>query len=151
MTTGPVNHIFTYHLKCLQIKVNINQWYKKNAAELNVKSIYKTLPNAKVALDGATPEPRFIWKEKDWPSGFPDSPEEAKTDVMTYLEQRDCYRRLQKLDVKDFSVGSTVAVTRADPYIAKGKVRSVIICVCRGSIFSWVQFLFSFVLVYGNV
>jgi len=114
-----------------KIKVNISQWYKKNAAELNVKSIYKTLPNAKVALDGTTPEPRFIWKEKDWPSGFPDSPEEAKTDVMTYLEQRDCYCRLQKLDVKDFSVGSTVAVTRADPYIAKGKVRFVGICIAK--------------------
>ena len=103
--------------------MNIDQWYQKNPAELKVKPIYKTLPNAKVALDGATPEPRFIWKEKEWPSGFPDSPEEAKTDVMTYLEQKDCYRRLQKLDVKDFSVGSTVAVTRADPYVAKGKIR----------------------------
>ena len=111
---------------CSQIKVNFDQWYKKNPAELSVKPIYKTLPNAKVALDGTTPEPRFIWKEKDWPNGFPDSPEEAKTDVMTYLEQRDCYHRLKKLDAKDFSVGSIVAVTRADPYIAKGKVRCVI-------------------------
>ena len=91
--------------------MNFDQWYKKNPAELSVKPIYKTLPNAKVALDGTTPEPRFIWKEKDWPNGFPDSPEEAKTDVMTYLEQRDCYHRLKKLDAKDFSVGSIVAVT----------------------------------------
>ena len=108
---------------CFQIKVNIDKWYQKNPAELNVKPIYKTLPNAKVALDGTTPEPRFIWKEKEWPNGFPDSPEEAKTDVMTYLEQRDCYHRLQKLHVKDFAVGSTIAVTRADPHVAKGKVR----------------------------
>ncbi|XP_073259436.1 large ribosomal subunit protein bL19m-like [Porites lutea] len=117
--------------KKTKIKVNFDQWYKKNPAELSVKPIYKTLPNAKVALDGTTPEPRFIWKEKDWPNGFPDSPEEAKTDVMTYLEQRDCYHRLKKLDAKDFSVGSIVAVTRGDPHIAKGKVRFVGICIAK--------------------
>ena len=92
---------------------------------LEVESIYKTRPNAKTALVGTLPEPRFIWKEKNWPNGFPDSPEEADTDVVTFLEQRDCYRRLQTLGVKDFCVGSIVAVTRTDPYIAKGKVRFV--------------------------
>lgn len=117
--------------KKVKVKVNVDKWFQTNPAELEVKPIYKTLPNAKVALDGATPEPRFLWKEKDWPSGFPDSPEEAKTDVMTYLEQKDCYRRLQKLNAKDFSVGSVVAVTRADPLIAKGKVKFVGICIAK--------------------
>lgn len=117
--------------KKVKVKVNVDKWFQTNPAELEVKPIYKTLPNAKVALDGATPEPRFLWKEKDWPNGFPDSPEEAKTDVMTYLEQKDCYRRLQKLNAKDFSVGSVVAVTRADPLIAKGKVKFVGICIAK--------------------
>ncbi|XP_029196748.2 39S ribosomal protein L19, mitochondrial-like [Acropora millepora] len=117
--------------KKVKVKVDVDKWFQTNPAELEVKPIYKTLPNAKVALDGATPEPRFLWKEKDWPSGFPDSPEEAKTDVMTYLEQKDCYRRLQKLNAKDFSVGSVVAVTRADPLIAKGKVKFVGICIAK--------------------
>ena len=90
---------------------------------LKIESIYKRLPNAQQALVGATPTPRFIWKEKDYPTGFPSSPEEANTDVMTYLEQKDCYNRLKKLKMKDFCVGSIVAVTRADPYIPKGRVR----------------------------
>lgn len=114
-----------------KIKVSVDKWYQTSTAELDVKSIYKTLPNAKVALEGTTPEPRFLWKEKGWPNGFPDSPEEAKTDVMTYLEQKDCYHRLQKLDMKDFSVGSIVSVTRADPLIAKGRLKFVGICIAK--------------------
>ena len=106
-----------------QIRVNISEWYRKNTSLLDVESIYQTRPNAKTALVGTQPEPRFIWREKDWPNGFPDSPEEASTDVVTFLEQRDCYRRLQALGVKNFCVGSIVAVTRSDPLIAKGKVR----------------------------
>ncbi|XP_020620175.1 39S ribosomal protein L19, mitochondrial-like [Orbicella faveolata] len=117
--------------KKAMIKVNVNEWYQKRTAELGVKPIYKTLPNAKTALEGEKPEPRFIWKEKNWPKGFPDSPEEAKTDVMTFLEQRDCYRRLQTLKVKDFCVGSIVAVTRSDPHVAKGQVRFVGICIYK--------------------
>ena len=105
--------------------MNVNEWYHKRTAELEVKPIYKTLPNAKTALEGEKPEPRFIWKEKNWPKGFPESPEEAHTDVMTFIEQRDCYRRLQTLQVKDFCVGSIVAVTRSDPHVAKGQVRFV--------------------------
>lgn len=114
-----------------KLRVNINQWYRKNNSLLDVESIYKTRPNAKTALVGTQPEPRFIWKEKDWPNGFPDSPEEASTDVVTFLEQRDCYHRLQALGVKDFCVGSIVAVTRSDPHIAKGKVRFVGICIYK--------------------
>jgi len=106
--------------------VSVNEWYQKRTAELEVKPIYKTLPNTKTALEGEKPEPRFIWKEKNWPKGFPESPEEANTDVMTFLEQRDCYRRLQTLNVKDFCVGSIVAVTRSDPHVAKGQVRFVL-------------------------
>ena len=107
----------------MKLKVTSKDWYKRDEAVVKVDSIYKTLPNAETALVQATPKPRFIWKEKEWPEGFPDSAEEAKTDVLTYLEQKDCYDRLKKLNLKDFCVGSIVAVTRADPYIPKGKVR----------------------------
>lgn len=111
--------------------MNVNEWYQKRTAELEVKPIYKTLANAKTALEGEKPEPRFIWKEKNWPKGFPESPEEANTDVMTFLEQRDCYRRLQALKVKEFCVGSLVAVTRSDPHVAKGHVRFVCFIFCK--------------------
>ena len=50
---------------------------------------------------------------------------------MTFLEQRDCYRRLQTLKVKDFCVGSIVAVTRSDPHVAKGHVRFVCFMFCK--------------------
>ena len=111
--------------------MNVNEWYQKRTAELEVKPIYKTLANAKTALEGEKAEPRFIWKEKNWPKGFPESPEEANTDVMTFLEQRDCYRRLQALKVKEFCVGSLVAVTRSDPHVAKGHVRFVCFIFCK--------------------
>ena len=119
-------HLLMLFFFFFQIKVNYDQWYQKDAAELKVEPIYKTLPNARVALNGTTPEPRFIWKEKNWPNGFPNSPKEANTDVMTYLEQKDCYQRLQKLNVKDFCVGSIVSVTRSDPYVPKGNVKYVL-------------------------
>ena len=66
------------------------------------------------------PVPRFIWKEQDWCEGFPASPEEANVDVFTYLEQRDCYRRLKKMQFKEFCVGSFVEVTYADQYATDG-------------------------------
>lgn len=96
------------------------KWFAKDKSIVEVDSIYKTLPNAKTAVGRTAPEPRFIWKEF---REFPSSPDEAKVDVMTFLEQKDCFNRLQKLQAPEFCVGSIVAVTRADPYIPKGKVR----------------------------
>lgn len=91
---------------------------------VEVESVYKVLPKAqKYVPKTEIPVPRFIWKEKDWPDGFPASPEEANVDLLTYLEQKDCYRWIKKMQFKEFSVGSYVAVTYADQYAIGGSNR----------------------------
>lgn len=111
-------------LQQITTRVTPEHWFKQDASQVQVDSIYKTLPNAEKALLRETPEARFLWKECDQTQQeFPSSPEEAQVDVMTYLEQRDCYERIKRLQVPEFCVGSIVAVTRADPYVPRGKVR----------------------------
>ena len=51
---------------------------KAKTPVVEVESVYKVLPKAhKYVPKTEVPVPRFIWKEKDWPDGFPSSPEEA--------------------------------------------------------------------------
>ena len=127
---------------CILGELNVNQTQKsstkyKNAVEtlnksiekaktpvVEVESVYKVLPKAhKYVPKTEIPFPRFIWKEKDWPDGFPSSPEEAGVDILTYLEQKDCYKRIKKMKYKEFCVGSYVAVTYADRYATGGANR----------------------------
>ena len=97
---------------------------KTKTAQVEVESVYKVLPKAEKYIPGSEiPVPRFIWKEQDCPEGFPSSPEEANVDVFTYLEQRDCYRRLKKMQFKEFCVGSFVEVMYADQYATGGSSR----------------------------
>lgn len=56
---------------------------------------------------------------------FPQSPQAANTNLLTFLQQRDIYRRGKVLDVPDFCVGSIVAVTRADKNLPRGSGRFV--------------------------
>ena len=93
---------------------------------VEIESIYNILPKAeKYIPNHEIPVPRYIWKEKDWPEGFPSSPEEAGTDLFTFLEQKDCYRRLKKMQFKEFCVGSFVEVKYADQCATGGANRLV--------------------------
>eukprot|EP00794_Sanderia_malayensis_P000641 gene641-1309_t len=102
---------------------------QKSSALVDPGSVYQKLPNKTKTVVGETPVERFLWEEKDWPNGFPDSPEEANTDVLTYLEQKDMFRRRQVIHMPKFCVGSIVAVTRAEPFSPKGSLRFVGICI----------------------
>lgn len=112
----------------------LNNWIDKAKTPIvDVESVYKILPKAnKYVPKTEIPVPRFIWKEKEWPDGFPPSPEEADVDILTYLEQKDCYKRMKKLKSKEFCVGSYVAVTYADCFATGGSNRFCGICIYKG-------------------
>ncbi len=110
----------------IAIKALRKKLARTETPQVEVESVYKVLPKAeKYVPKSEIPVPRFIWKEQDWPEGFPSSPEEANVDIFTYLEQRDCYRRLKKMQFKEFCVGSFVEVTYADQYATGGYNRSI--------------------------
>jgi len=112
-----------------KVTLPVDEICRKEGAIVEIEPIFKSFPNAEKAEPKAAPKPRFFWTEKKWDNGYPKSPEEANTDVMHYLEQRDCYNRLNVLKPKNFCVGSIVAVTRADPNSKTGSVRFVGICI----------------------
>jgi len=104
---------------------------RKSSPIVDPGSVYQKRPDIKPTIIGKTPEPRLIWTEKDWPDGFPATPEEAETDIITYLTQKDIFRRKQVIDIPKFCVGSIVAVTRAEPFSPKGSLRFVGICILK--------------------
>ena len=117
----------------IAIKALKKKLEKTKTAEVDVESVYKVLPKAEKYIPGSEiPVPRFIWKEQNWPKGFPSSPEEANVDVFTYLEQKDCFRRWKKMQFKEFCVGSFVEVTYADQYASGGSNRFRGICIYKG-------------------
>ena len=100
-------------------------------AQIDPGSVYAKYPNAHPAPVGKDPKLRFFWEEKEWENGFPETPEEAGTDLLNFLEQRDVYKRRQVIHIPEFCVGSIVAVTRADQYSPKGFSRFVGICILK--------------------
>ncbi|XP_002164420.3 large ribosomal subunit protein bL19m [Hydra vulgaris] len=102
---------------------------KKSDARVDPGSIYKTYPNAEKALIGKNPKLRYVWDEQDCSNSFPSTPEEARLDLLNFLEQRDMWMRRKNLKIPQFCVGSIIKVTRADRLAPEGWTRFVGICI----------------------
>lgn len=105
---------------------------KLSSAMVDHGSIYDRHPHAALTLQGKVPTNlRYLWKENECSKHFPNSPQEAGTNVFHYLEQRDLYRRMKKLEFPAFCVGSIVAVTKSDQYAPRGFTRFVGLCILK--------------------
>jgi len=70
-------------------------------------------------------KPKYLWDEN---GSFPETPQAAGTGLFKFLEQRDMHRRHKHLEIKPFTVGSILSVTRTDQYSPNGPVKFVGIC-----------------------
>jgi len=104
---------------------------KRTDAKINPGTIYTNKSNLYPTFKGKKEKPRLIWDEFDCSTTFPSSPEEAKLDLLQYLEQRDIWERRQNVAVPTFCVGSIIAVTRGDQYAPEGFTRFVGLCIYK--------------------